>query len=89
VFVPELRLQPSRYSVTDFVPDAVLEPIVWEPSKTKPHPPSWWKGQPIDRLAALWDYSLADAVRGIELVDYIRNLKPQRVIYPWVSSPTF
>ena len=56
---------------------------MWEPKKDKTQPPSWWKGQPIDRLQAWWDYSLADAVRGIELVDWIRNQKPARIVYPW------
>lgn len=87
-FVPERKLVPARYAVTDFVPGAVLEPIVWEPTKKKPNPPSWWKGQPIERLAAWWDYSLADAVRGMELVDWVRGLKPTRIVYPWVSSLT-
>lgn len=86
VFVPELRLQPGRLAVTDFVPGAVLPPIVWEPTKKKPTPPLWWKGQPIDRLAAWWEYSLADAVRGMELVDWMRNLKPYKVVYPWVNG---
>lgn len=86
MFVPELRLQPGRLAVTDFVPGAVLPPIVWEPTKKKPTPPLWWKGQPIDRLAAWWEYSLADAVRGMELVDWMRNLKPYKVVYPWVNG---
>ena len=34
-----------------------------------------------------WDawiaYSVSDAVRGIELVSWIRNRKPARVAYPW------
>lgn len=89
VFVPQLRMEPSRFAVTDFVPGAILPPLIWEASKKKPIAPSWWKGTPIDRLAAWWEYSLADAVRGIELVDYIRNLKPVKVVYPWVSSMDF
>ena len=39
---------------------------------------------------ARWDawiaYSLADAVRGIELVSWIRNRKPARVAYPWSAA---
>lgn len=75
--------------MTDFVPGAQLDPIVWEPTKDKKtglmkSPPSWWKGQPLDRLKEWWDYSLADAVRGMELVDWIRGQKPQKVMYPWV-----
>lgn len=87
VFVPETRLVPSRYAVTDFVPGADLQPIVWAPTKTKPNPPTWWKGTPIDRLDAWWFYSLADAVRGMELVDWIRNLKPATLVYPWAPRP--
>lgn len=85
-FVPMEKREPARYAVTDFVPGAQLEPIIWQPTKKKPNPPSWWKGKPLDRLTEWWAYSLADAVRGIELVDYIRNLKPVKVQYPWVSS---
>lgn len=85
-FVPMERRVPARYEVTDFVPGAALEPIVWTATKDKPTPPSWWKGQPIDRLTEWWAYSLADAVRGIELVDWIRSTKLPKVVYPWVSS---
>jgi len=39
-----------------------------------------------------WDawiaYSLADAVRGIELVSWIRNRKQRQVAYPWHSAST-
>lgn len=76
----------DRYRVTDFVPGAQLAPLTWEPTKAKPVAPGWWKGQPMDRLAAWWDYSLADAVRGMEVVDYLRNLKPAKLVFPWVSS---
>jgi hypothetical protein len=86
VFSPVSRLVPARYDVTDFVPGAALAPLTWEPTKDKPHAPSWWKGQPMDRLQAWWDYSLADAVRGIELVDWIRVLKAQRLVYPWTFA---
>lgn len=82
-FTPLERREPARYEVTDFVPGATLEPIVWEPKKDKTTPPSWWKGVPIPRLEAFWEYSAADAIRGIELVDWIRGLKPQKVVYPW------
>jgi hypothetical protein len=84
-FVPERKSVPARYAVTDFVPGASLQPIVWTPTKKKPSPPSWWKGQPIERLQAWWDYSLADAVRGMELRDWMRNVKLPRIVYPWVS----
>jgi hypothetical protein len=90
-FVPEAKVRPARYGVTDFVPGANLEPIVWVATKDKTtgrmkSPPSWWQGKPIDRLEAWWQYSLADAVRGMELVDYIRNLKPVQLVYPWTQK---
>lgn len=88
VFTPESRLVPSRYQVTDFVPGALLAPMEWKPSKKKPDPPGWWKGQPLDRLAEWWNYSLADAVRGIEAVDFLRNQKPAQIQYPWISGGT-
>jgi hypothetical protein len=72
--VPESRFVPARYDVRDFVPGATLEPLAWN-------------GQVLDRLAAWWDYSLADAVRGIEAVDWLRNQKPARLEYPW-REPT-
>lgn len=86
VFSPVSRLVPARYDVTDFVPGAALQPIVWVATKDKPHAPGWWKGQALDRLKTWWEYSLADAVRGIELVDWMRGLKPARLVYPWVSA---
>lgn len=86
VFTPVSRPTPARYAVTDFVPGAVLAPLIWQPSKDKTVPPAWWQGKPIDRLQAWWDYSLADAVRGIELVDWMRGLKPARLVYPWASG---
>jgi hypothetical protein len=72
--------------VPDFVPGAVLQPLTWEPTRDKPTPPGWWHGKPIDRLAAWWEYSLADSVRGMELVDWIRNQKPSRIVYPWTAQ---
>lgn len=86
VFSPMARSVPARYSVTDFVPGAVLAPITWAPTKDKPRPPGWWHGQPIDRLQAWWEYSLADSVRGIELVDFMRNIKPVKLVYPWTRA---
>ncbi len=86
VFVPELRQVPGRYAVTDFRPGAQLEPIIWEPTKNKPTPPGWWQGKPLDRMEQWWAYSVADAVRGMELVDFIRNLKPAKVTYPWTQE---
>lgn len=72
-FVPFTREQAARYSVTDFVPGAQLAPLVWQ-------------GKILDRLAAWWDYSLADAVRGMELVDWLRGLKPTQLVYPWTQQ---
>ena len=86
VLTPVERQVPARYAVTDFVPGASLAPLTWEPTRDKPSPPGWWKGTPIDRLAAWWDYSLADAVRGMELVDWIRGLKPAKLVYPWTQQ---
>jgi hypothetical protein len=85
VFTPVPRTEKRRYAVTDFVPGAQLEPLIWKPTKDKPNPPTWWKGQPIDRLSAFWDYSLADATRGIECVDWLRNQKPAQLRYPWFA----
>lgn len=39
------------------------------------------------RWVAWIQYSLADAVRGMELVSWIRNRKPPRVAYPWHVGP--
>lgn len=73
MFTPVFRDEPRRYSVTDFVPGAQLAPLVWQ-------------GKILDRLAAWWDYSLADAVRGMELVDWLRGLKPTKLVYPWIQT---
>lgn len=73
VFTPVKKPQEFRYQVPDFVPGAVMAPMVWE-------------GKTYDRLAAFWEYSLADAVRGMELVDWLRRRKPAVVRYPWESS---
>lgn len=77
---------PARYDVTEFVPGAALQPLTWEPTKQKPTPPTWWKGTPLDRWQAWLEYSLADALRGMELVDWIRGQKPARLVYPWTQS---
>lgn len=90
-FVPVERPVPARYAVPDFVPGAQLEPLIWVATKDKAtgrmkSPPPWWHGQPIDRLRAWWEYSLADAVRGMELVDWIRNIKTVALVYPWTCK---
>lgn len=59
-----------RYQVPQFVPGAVLEPLVWH-------------GQTIDRMIAWEAYSLADAVSGIELVSWLRNRPVKVTPYPW------
>jgi hypothetical protein len=84
-FVPVERDVPARYDVTAFVPGAPLAPLVWVKTKDKPTPPVWWHGVPLDRWTEWLKYSLADAVRGIELVDWVRGLKPARLVYPWMK----
>jgi hypothetical protein len=70
VFTPIPHIEDRELAVTDFVPDAVLPPLVWN-------------GQALDRLDAWWGYSLADAVRGIELVDWMRHQRERVREYPW------
>jgi hypothetical protein len=85
VFSPTTRTERRRYAVTDFVPGATLEPLTWAPTKDKPTPPGWWKGQPLDRWEEWLKYSCADAVHGIELVDWLRSRKQKEMVYPWRS----
>jgi hypothetical protein len=85
-FTPTYRDEPARYDVRDFVPGATLEPLTWAPTKDKKQPPVWWKGVPLDRWQEWLKYSLADAVRGMELVDWMRGQKPARLVYPWTTS---
>jgi hypothetical protein len=73
VFTPVTRKELRWLEVPQFVPGAVLPPLVWQ-------------GLKLDRLAAWWEYSLADAVRGIELVDWCRNVRPRKLEYPWRAS---
>jgi hypothetical protein len=70
VFTPTPKTVEARYEVTNFVPGALLAPLVWQ-------------GQTLDRLTAWWAYSLADAVRGVELVDWLRNRRQVTPPYPW------
>jgi hypothetical protein len=72
-FTPQHRLEKRRLEVPQFVPGAVLPPLVWG-------------GQVLDRLAAWWDYSKADAVRGMEAVDWLRNQKRKALVYPWTQQ---
>lgn len=60
----------ERYEVPDFVPGAVMAPLVWHDKS-------------FDRWTAWLEYSLADAVDGIELVSWLRNRPPRRVAFPW------
>jgi hypothetical protein len=85
VFTPIPRIEHRRYDVRDFVPGAPLAPLVWAPTKDKPNPPGWWKGVPLDRWTEWVNYSAADAIRGMELVDWLRNQKQKERVYPWVS----
>lgn len=75
VFSPYEVEKEMRLQVTDFVPGAVL-------------PPLHWNGKVLDRLAEWWNYSAADAVHGIELIDWVRNRKPRELKYPWERRPT-
>lgn len=59
-----------RYDVTQFVPGAELLPLEW-------------RGQTVDRMTAWEAYSLADAVSGIELVDWLRRRPVRTINYPW------
>jgi hypothetical protein len=72
VFTPVKRTEKRRLEVTDFVPGATLPPLVWG-------------GQVLDRLEAWWAYSAADAIRGMELVDWMRNQRTRKLEYPWVK----
>jgi hypothetical protein len=76
VFTPIKRKEAARYEVTDFVPGAHLAPLVWQ-------------GKTLDRLTEWWSYSLADAVRGMELVDWMRGQKPAKLVYPWMATTTY
>jgi hypothetical protein len=71
-FTPVSKVEERRLQVTDFVPGAVLPSLVWG-------------GKVLDRLAAWWDYSAADAIRGMELVDWMRNQRSRSMEYPWVK----
>ncbi len=50
---------------------------IWEVTDFGPEHPRWQR----------WlDYVVADAVSGIELVDWLRNIKPAKVPYPWQKT---
>lgn len=88
-FTPESKTVRQKLAVTDFVPKAELPPLVWLPPERPKkdqviRPPSWWTGSPIDRMAAWWAYVMADAIRGVELFDWLRNVKAKPLVYPWL-----
>jgi hypothetical protein len=60
------------YEVTQFVPGATLQPLVWN-------------GQTIDRMTAWESYSLEDALDGIELVSWLRARPVKIVPSPWAD----
>lgn len=84
VFTPIHRQEERRIAVTEFVPGAALPPLAWVATKKKPDRPGWWKGAPLDRWLEWVAYSAADAIRGMELRDWMRNRKPRDLVYPWV-----
>lgn len=69
--IPFRKLVSKRYNVTDFVPGAILKPLVWH-------------GKEVDRLKAWWEYSAEDSIQGIEAVDWLRgHCDKQEIRYPW------
>jgi hypothetical protein len=69
-FTPIHKMVESKYSVTDFSPERVLQPLVW-------------RGITYDRFRAWLNYSVEDAIQGIEAVDFIRRHKYKEIKYPW------
>lgn len=69
-FTPSKREIEGRYAVTDFVPGANLDPLIWGTDS-------------YDRLQSWWDYSLADAVRGMSVVDWLRRNQEKTIVFPW------
>lgn len=79
-FTPTTRQVELRYEVTRFVPGACLAELVWPvPGSDKPAVIS----KSYDRWQEWLDYSLSDAVHGIEVVDWLRNHKRREIVYPW------
>lgn len=72
-FTPIRRTERRYLEVPQFVPGAQLPPLVWG-------------GQVLDRLEEWWKYSAADAIRGMEGVDWLRNQKQKALVYPWSQS---
>lgn len=69
-FTPISKLIETRYKVTDFVPGAVLDQLIWQ-------------GNSYDRWLEWLKYSVEDSIQGIEAVDYLRNKQHREVKYPW------
>lgn len=88
----EMVERSAVYSIREFVPGAVLEPIVWRPTKRNGRvstTPAWWRGLPIPRWDAWLNYAGADAVSAAELADWMLRYKqdPRKVLdFPWVDS---
>lgn len=79
-------------STSDFVDDLgnwrSHTRVTWRRFTSTSHPCA--ASYPVESIQPghpIWDtwveYSLLDAVRGMELVDWIRNRKPHRIEYPW------
>jgi hypothetical protein len=88
VFTPEQRTVRRRLEVPEFVPGAQLPPLSWLPPERPKkgqvvRPPSWWRGKALDRWEQWEHYTVADAVHGIELKDWLCNLKHKELSYPW------
>jgi hypothetical protein len=60
----------EMYAVTDFVPGAQLDPMIWH-------------GQILDRMAVWDDYSLEDSIDDMELVSWLRSRPLKTVPQPW------
>lgn len=69
-FTPSKKQVEERYAVTDFTPTSVLDPLIWN-------------NQHYDRWQSWLDYSLADAVRGMSAVDWLRRRQERTIKYPW------
>ena len=59
-----------HHAVTSFVPGADLQPLEWG-------------GRVVNRMDAWDEYSLADAIDGMELVSWLRNRPTKITPFPW------
>lgn len=64
------KVKEFKYDVTDFNPTANLQSLIWH-------------GKSYNRWEEWLKYSLADAVHGIEAVDWLRNKDKPVIKYPW------